>query len=83
MKSNKIGERSVKYHSVLLFFTSLKKNLCYDINKTKKVYTYSRAEKAKSENGCGFSKRKGWEVPESGQKNLQICERKEEGRISK
>ncbi len=73
----------MKYHSVSLFFTSLKKNLCYDINKTKKVYTYSRAEKAKSENGCGFSKRKGWEVPESGQKNLQICERKEEGRISK
>ncbi len=72
----------MKNHSVLLFFISLKKNLCYDINKTKKVYTYSRAEKAKSETGFGFSKHKGWEVLESGQKNLQICERKEEGRIS-
>ncbi len=72
----------MKNHSVLLFFISQKKNLCYDINKTKKVYTYSRAEKAKSETGFGFSKHKGWEVLESGQKNLQICERKEEGRIS-
>lgn len=47
-----------------------------------KVYTYTRLEKSKSETGCGFNKHKGWEVLESGETNLQICERKEKGCIS-